>query len=303
VKLPIWLKTAITVALIALIVKMIGANKIVNAFSKADLRYLLGALLLPPVVVILGTEKWYQMVKRVSDALRRRNALISFLGGMSLGLLTPARIGEFGRVLFIKGPKSELTGIAIVDKVIDLEVVLLIAIYATGVLFGTWAFLLTFLITILGIIFLYFPHVLTSFLDRIIHLKFVPLKEKLLLLTRGINSVPKKTISICITYRLLMTVVDVLQFYLLIMAFIPIKVIYALIAYPLVMLINILPITIGGIGVREGVSALILTKFGIPPEYAVSASFLLFCVNTLLPGLAGSLFISKIRLSDTVKAQ
>ena len=131
----------------------------------------------------------------------------------------------------------------------------------------------------------------------------MPFKGKLLLLAQGINSIPQKTISVCIIYRLLMTVIDVLQFYLLIMAFIPIKVIYALIAYPLVMLINILPITIGGIGVREGTSALILTKFGIPPEYAVSASFLLFCVNTLLPGLAGSLFISRIRLSGTLKAR
>lgn len=302
-KIPLWLKTIITIVLVYLIFKMIGSDKIINAISKVDVQYLLAALLLSPLIIVFGTEKWYQMTKKASDSLERKDACISFLGGMSLGLLTPGRIGEFSRVLFLRGSKIELTGIAIVDKVIDVEVVLLIALYATAILFGTWAFLLTFMFTFLGIIFLYFPHKSTFLLTKIIHFRFIPFKKKLDLLIQGINSTPHKTISLCILYRLLMTVIDVIQFYLLIMAFIPTKVIYALIAYPLVMLTNILPITIGGIGVRESVSALILTKFNIPPECAVSASFLLFCVNTLLPGLIGSLFISRIKLTNTVGVQ
>ena len=69
--------------------------------------------------------------------------------------------------------------------------------------------------------------------------------------------------------------------------------IQATLLYPIIILINILPLTIGGIGIREGASMITLSKFGIPPEAAVNASFLLFCANTLIPGLIGALFFSK----------
>jgi uncharacterized membrane protein YbhN (UPF0104 family) len=75
----------------------------------------------------------------------------------------------------------------------------------------------------------------------------------------------------------------------------------ALAAYPLVIFANIIPVTIGGVGVREGVSAIILGRFRVAPEVAVSASFLLFCINTLLPGLIGAFFVHRIKFRNNKK--
>jgi uncharacterized membrane protein YbhN (UPF0104 family) len=61
-----------------------------------------------------------------------------------------------------------------------------------------------------------------------------------------------------------------------------------ILTFPLVILTNVLPITIGGLGVREAASAILLSHFGVPPSEAALAAFLMFGINTALPGLLGA---------------
>ncbi len=55
-------------------------------------------------------------------------------------------------------------------------------------------------------------------------------------------------------------------------------------------LANSLQITIAGIGVREGLTALFLVPFGVSAEVAVAAAFGVFALDQLLPSLAGLFF-------------
>ena len=54
-----------------------------------------------------------------------------------------------------------------------------------------------------------------------------------------------------------------------------------------VVLITILPVSIGGLGVREGTLVLVLQPFGTPPADAFALSILVFATTILAPGLAG----------------
>jgi uncharacterized membrane protein YbhN (UPF0104 family) len=54
-----------------------------------------------------------------------------------------------------------------------------------------------------------------------------------------------------------------------------------------VVLITILPISVGGLGVREGTLVLLLRTFGTPPADALALSLLFFATTILAPGLAG----------------
>jgi glycosyltransferase 2 family protein len=54
-----------------------------------------------------------------------------------------------------------------------------------------------------------------------------------------------------------------------------------------VVLVTILPISIGGIGVREGVLVVVLQVFGVAAADAVALSILVFATTILAPGLAG----------------
>jgi hypothetical protein len=64
-----------------------------------------------------------------------------------------------------------------------------------------------------------------------------------------------------------------------------------LLTFPLVILTNVLPITVGGLGVREGAAALLLAHYRVPAADAVLAALLMFTLNTALPGVLGALLL------------
>jgi uncharacterized membrane protein YbhN (UPF0104 family) len=56
---------------------------------------------------------------------------------------------------------------------------------------------------------------------------------------------------------------------------------------PVVTLSNLISITIGGLGVREGLAAALSPSVGLAPEVAAAAFFLSFFSTRLIPGLIG----------------
>ena len=56
-----------------------------------------------------------------------------------------------------------------------------------------------------------------------------------------------------------------------------------------VMLVTVLPLSIGGLGVREGMLLLTLGGFGVPAHESIALSLLVFASTILAPGLAGGL--------------
>ena len=56
---------------------------------------------------------------------------------------------------------------------------------------------------------------------------------------------------------------------------------------PLVYLVTILPISLGGLGVREGAFAFLLAKFGVSASVAITLSFLIYFNRVLLAGIGG----------------
>jgi uncharacterized membrane protein YbhN (UPF0104 family) len=54
-----------------------------------------------------------------------------------------------------------------------------------------------------------------------------------------------------------------------------------------VVLFTVLPISIGGLGVREGMLVLTLSAYGVPASEALALSILVFATTILAPGLAG----------------
>jgi len=56
---------------------------------------------------------------------------------------------------------------------------------------------------------------------------------------------------------------------------------------------GIIPISISGLGIREGLAVYFLKLYGITPAHAVATSLFLFTLNTILPALIGTYFIYK----------
>ncbi len=289
------LKITVSLILVAVIMMIVGIERLIDNLSRVNGFIAFLALCLCPFIVMLGTEKWRQMIKHEARNIKYRDALISFLGGMALGLVTPARVGELGRIAFIKeGRKAVLAGIAVIDRLVDLEVTLLLAVVGAWYFFGYQGGIVILTITAAGATIIFMPHTYYLLIKKII--KVMPFRQKIEEMMVGAAGVPFTALGACMFLRVLVSLVDLFQFYILINAFVPVSILPVFVVYPVIIIINIVPITFMGIGMREGVAMLTLSKFGVPPEASVSASFLLFCLNTLLPGLIGTLFVSRIEL-------
>ena len=66
---------------------------------------------------------------------------------------------------------------------------------------------------------------------------------------------------------------------------VPIHVFFSIL--PLVYLVTVLPVSIGGVGVREGTFVLLLAQFGVTPSDAVTLSFLEYLCRIAIAALAG----------------
>ena len=70
---------------------------------------------------------------------------------------------------------------------------------------------------------------------------------------------------------------------------------------------GIVPISISGLGVREGLAVYFLKMYGIFPAHAVATSLFLFFLNTIIPAIIGIYFIYQKRqhlkdMKDTLKS-
>ena len=109
----------VTVLLVMFIYKFfnIQLDELVGAITTSNKSMLWAAFALMILIILLQMTKWYQLLKLADEGVRFSDAASSLLAGMTLGIITPARIGELGRAWFLKDiPQLEVVGLTLVDK-------------------------------------------------------------------------------------------------------------------------------------------------------------------------------------------
>jgi len=291
------LKVFTTLILIFFIVYKIGFKHISDNLDKVWHIEVLMAAFMSPIVVLLGVYKWKLLVNGSGFKATWKNFIASYLGGMGIGLFTPMRVGELSRVFFLSGNREVLLGAALLDKAIDLQILLLLSTIGCFLFFGMKMAVVFGGSSILLLSIIMFPALYHPVKKKIL---LLPFKEKLQRLFVSVEDLPFSLRNLCLLIRLSVCGINIIQFGLLLNAFGPVSFLAVFSVLPIIVLISNFPITIGGLGLREGVAALMLNSFGVSPAIAVTASFLLFCINNLLPGAIGFMFFSN-RSVNSVK--
>lgn len=90
------------------------------AFRNLELRSLLLALVCFLVWYSLRTYKWHRLMVAAGNA-RLRQSIRALFGGFALGLITPGRLGELGRCVFVRQAERAQVGLLTVyDRLLDL---------------------------------------------------------------------------------------------------------------------------------------------------------------------------------------
>lgn len=286
----LWVRYVLTLLLLAAVVVKVRPQDLAAAAGSANPGLLLAALALTPPFFACKALRWHRMLSAAGVRATFAESTVSLIGGMGLALVTPARLGELIRVAYLRDPqKLKIGGLVMLDKGFDVLVLAGLSIVGAWRLLGPPAGLAFTLATACGLVAVYWPTPLHAFLRRLS--SRLPFEEKQLRVWESLESLSPRSTTTFLALTLLSFVVVLVQFALVLMSWHSWSLDIVILTFPLVILTNVLPITIGGLGIREAAAAALLSHYGVRPADAALAALLMFAINTALPGLLGSLLL------------
>ncbi len=298
------LKILLAILVLSALVHKISPEKIIAALSTARWYYMEAAVLLVFVNFFIQYRKWRLLVKLEKPDSKIKEVLSSLLAGMTLGFVTPGRVGEFGRSFFIKNSRwTILLGLTLIDKVLVSLTIYFFGILGllnagTSLFSARQSFLIgafTVCIFVLCLYLLFHPRLLKNLLQTIhIRVKKYPRIQQFLM---GLAVIDRKTIYRLLFLNVLYYFTFTTQFYLLVHTFASVSVFNGYMALFSTMFVKtLLPITIADLGIRETAAVYFLGQLGVPQEAAFNASFFLFIINILLPSVIGLIILLKTQV-------
>lgn len=276
-------------------------------FAKAaDPLWIAAAVALMPINIGLEAYRWHRLVARLAPETTYRQSLAAVLSGYPLGLVTPARAGDFvGRALYLPySGKAELMALTFAERMATLACTLVAGLVALGpfLLFQSdlpqlaWATLFFAAAAGTGafLVLLLHPRLARRVLAAV--LPFRPALRLLRVLDRFDRRDARSLLALsAVRYGVFSS-----QFVLLVFAFqpdaswLPVAAGVSLVFFAK----SAIPsFTLGDLGVREGVAVFFLGTLGVAAAAAFEASLVLFGINLLLPALVGLPLVLRLRIS------
>ncbi|MDX9759563.1 MAG: lysylphosphatidylglycerol synthase transmembrane domain-containing protein [Bacteroidota bacterium] len=302
-RIGVWIgKLLLALLVLGMLAASVQGTEVLAVLADAQLGMLAVALLLLPLNIGLQYAKWRVLVHSRCPSATAGELRASLLLGFTFGIITPARLGEFGgRAAAIRGAdRFTLVGLTAVDKFATMSVTILAGMLGLFVFtarhpvlnpppYAIPAFVILALVSV-GAAVLYLKrrhgadrsHPRVSRRTSRLRHRLGEMRDAL----RSLDAVQRRRLFLLSLFFYLTFLV---QFYFLLLAFGPVDAISAIAGIGTIMLLKTVapPVTLGELGIREGVSVYVLGHAGILAAAAFNASLLLFAINILLPSLAG----------------
>jgi uncharacterized protein (TIRG00374 family) len=285
-----WIRYALTLLLLAAVAYKIHPSRLFQAAASVQVPDLVLAALLTVPFLALKAWRWYLILRESGINADFKQGLVSLVGGMGLALITPARLGELVRVAYIPdGRKWKIGGLVMIDKAFDVLVLTGLSIAGAWSLLGAWVGLACTALTLIGLFVVFRPASLAPLLYRFSSV--MPGRSKLERIWESLDALKPRSATIFIAVTLLAFGVVLLQFGIILSSWHAASISIVALTFPIVILTNVVPVTIGGLGLREAAAALLLAHYGVSSADAALAAFLMFAINTALPGMIGAFFL------------
>lgn len=281
-----WIFTAgkiiISSILLALAISLIGIDKILLVFSKISPIHVLIALVSIAINIILGAVNIELLLLVFNKNIPRIKLLRYYITAWSIGLFVPGKIGEFSIIAYFKNQKISVAQglvVSILDKLITLIVLLGFSLVGAYFLLPFRIFSIifaAFVIISAGFgLFVFTPRGSELF-ERIFFKKSVHFKDFLSVL-RQVYRKPWLVIANFFLTFVKWMVTAVAFYYILRLLGQNISLFWVAIIYSTTIIISLIPISLSGLGVKEGAAYLMFSASGIDATVAFTA-YLMFTI-------------------------
>ncbi len=313
--LSIFLRISISAALLIFLFRQVDEKVIIEAVTRSNKALLLLAFGIYSLNYVLCLLRWEMLLKAVKIFLRLKRIIISFAGGVFFSLFLPSTIGgDFIRSIDLAGHTRrprEVIATVLLDRLSGYVGLVLVTIFSAVIgarfiqdrsIYSAIAVISAILICILLMLF---NSKLYSVFERFLHpprnLNRSGDASRVLKIRQYIRDVHqelhyfKHHEDIMVKNVLLSVLIQAISpvtFYIIALSLgIKIKLVYFFIFLPIIGAVTLLPISIGGLGLRDALTVYFFMKVGMAKDVAFAMSLLNFFFIVLYACLGGLLYV------------
>jgi len=307
--LSVLVKVSISVILLIILFRMVGHENILEVIRGANKPLLLLSFLVYSIGYVLCLFRWDMLLRALDLRLPLVRVVISFSGGIFFNLFLPSTIGgDLMRSVDLsthtKKPKEVIATI-LLDRLSGYIGLVLLAL--SSLVLG-WNLLqepsVLFAIAIIAGLLIFILLVLFSnfFYSRVNNLLRAPgagkIREMISSLHHEVHIFRnhKKVIVKNLILSVAVQATAPLSFYISSLALgIKISPIYFFVFLPVIGAITLLPISIGGLGLRDATTIFFFAKVGVSKDLAFAMSLVNFSFILALGALGGLIYVLTLR--------
>jgi len=292
------LKVGFSLALLAILLKQVGWQQTLETLGKARFSYLAAAFVLYLVGIVVRAYRWQILLTALMiDIPLAKLTALYFVGTFFNNILPTGIGGDVVRVYELSKQSKrpiESVGTVLLDRATGLLVLFLIALLALPfscqlitpnvtatillLCLGSWAGL--------GLV------LRRDWLERWGLLRIMAKIKKLRELYESVYTCGPKAIGGALAVSFVFNVLLIAVNYLIALSLgVEISLRYFLLFIPLISFLLVLPISLSGLGVREGAYVYLFAQAGVSAPLALAMSLLFYALNVATGLIGGALYV------------
>jgi len=285
-----WILRSVGLILFVIILSKLNLAKIIALLLNINPFYLAAALLLIIPMLVIKAMRWQLLMKAQNIDYSLKDSALMYAAATYIGAITPGRIGDFIKVLYLKGdgyPFGKSFATVLLDRLFDLISLFLLG-YAGMFLFIT-LFERTIIIlscifigTVLLIIFFLYKKDFSIGILEYISSHFIPEKYRenakigFSDLCNGIKTLNANQLTLAAFLTFFAWIIYFVMMYLFALPLsINIPFLYLATCVSISAVITLIPISISGIGTRDATLIILFSYLGLGKESAIAFSLMI----------------------------
>jgi len=308
--LSLVLRVCVSIILLVLLFRInrIDIHDLANEIKSADQAYLAVGFIISFLVYLLGFWRWQMLLNAAGIQAPLKKIITSFSGGVFFSIFLPSTIGgDVVKTADLAGhtqKTKEVIATVLLDRLsgyVGLVLVILPALFLgwdlvqDKVVFFSVATIVGLLICILLVLFN------TPIYSRITKFLAAPGAGRVKEAIRNLHSEihifrHRGKVIVCnLALSFLIQLIFPITVYFIALSLgIRINIFYFLILLPIIGAITLLPIAIGGLGLRESLFVVYFAKAGVVKQLAVAMSLLSFSFTVIYGAVGGLIYVLTI---------
>lgn len=294
----------VSLSILALLISRINVNGIVTHLKTIDPNFLILAIVFFILYICTWALRWHVFIRDTQVPISYLETIRTLLIGFALSLFLPSSVGaDVGRTLDLARTKVQKVAIlstVLMDRMVGLIAVVgcaVVALAVAGHRYVTLDILVVIIATafVLGASWRFFFHV--PFMNRFkglleIHSITRRFSRKIRDIYKTLYFMQKKR-KLFITAIVISVITSLFEILSVLMLSYAIgdrfNSVYFFIFMPIIWVILVIPISIGGLGLREAVFVFFFTQIGMTSEHAITVSLLYYALYTVTGIIGGTI--------------